>query len=277
MSTTTASASLAHWSEAGRSGMDAFYHLATVDYFHLAQSQDWAAFFQALQAGRDTPLKLLDVACGSGKFPAALMRHAGLGSAGLAPIDYALLDPSGFSIAEARGVLEPPFVAADEYELPLQALDVPAGAFDVVWATHALYAIPAAELPEALSKFLGAMGGPGFIAHAKEASHYIRFDRMFREALGKSERVPYSTGEEVVAALEALGAKVSVETITYETTASAEDRAQVEGFLQRCVFDDTLSLAEMEADPVLGAYLAKCQREDRWAFQQSVALISITA
>ena len=51
-------------------------------------------------------LKLLDVACGSGKFPSALFKYSKLADAKILPIEYALLDPSSFSIKEARKVLQ---------------------------------------------------------------------------------------------------------------------------------------------------------------------------
>ena len=49
---------------------------------------------------------------------------------------------------------------------------------------------------------------------------------------------------------------------------------RAEGFLQRCAFDDTVSLEEMEAAPVLGEYLASCRRPDgSYVFSTEVALL----
>ena len=60
--------------------------------------------------------------------------------------------------------------------------------------------------------------------------------------------------------------------ITYETGTSERD--VVEGFLQRCAFDTTASLEEMEAAPVLGEYLASCRRSDgSYVFSHEVALL----
>jgi hypothetical protein len=66
----TAQRSLEHWSEAGRAEMQAFYALATEGYRRLA-ARDWAADLRARATGGR--VRLLDVACGSGKFPAALL------------------------------------------------------------------------------------------------------------------------------------------------------------------------------------------------------------
>jgi hypothetical protein len=71
----TAQRSLAHWSEAGRTGMQAFYALATEDYRQLALARDWTADLR--EQAVDQQVRLLDVACGSGRFPAALLAHWG--------------------------------------------------------------------------------------------------------------------------------------------------------------------------------------------------------
>ncbi|MGY9063474.1 MAG: hypothetical protein ACKVG1_14470, partial [Rhodospirillales bacterium] len=60
-----------HWSEAGRREMEDFYALASVDYQHLAEAIDWKVWFETRQKEVGLrSLQLLDVACGSGKFPA---------------------------------------------------------------------------------------------------------------------------------------------------------------------------------------------------------------
>lgn len=271
--------SCAHWSEAKRRGMEDFYALATADYRHLAEARDWRAFLEERQrAVGERPVRLLDVACGSGKFPAALVRHAGVSAAAVRPIDYALLDPSPFSLAEARAALSPPFEAGADFEVPLQDLDVPAGAFDVVWATHALYAIPEEALPAALERFLSAMrGGVGVIAHAATDSHYLRWHALYREAFQDGAGAPFTSAEAILAALERLDASVETRFLTYETTAPAGEDERVEGFLQRCVFDDSVPLETMRAREPTAGYLAACRDETGWRFPQRVALVTVRA
>ena len=265
-----------HWSEAGRAEMDAFYTLATEDYRHLAEANDWSAWLAQHQRGAgDRSLRLLDVACGSGKFPTALRLHAGIETANIAPIAYDLLDPSAFSIAEARAALGPPFVAGAEFETPLQDFAVPADPYDIVWATHALYAVPLAELDAAMERFIAAIGGTGFIANAVADSHYIRFYRAFLDRFhgGTGER--YRTGEEIVASLRRLGATVTLREISY--VQRCDDDVVVEGYLQRCAFDDTVSLEAMRATPLMAAYLDGCRADGSWAFAQRVAMIFVTS
>ncbi|WP_174297712.1 class I SAM-dependent methyltransferase [Sphingomonas bacterium] len=264
-----------HWSEASRAEMDAFYALATDDYRHLAEAKDWATWLADRQrAAGNRPLRLLDVACGSGKFPTALRRHAGVEDAGIGPIDYDLLDPSAFSIAEARAALGLPFVPAAEFETPLQGFTTPDRPYDIVWATHALYAVPLAELDAAMEAFVRAIGGIGFIANAMADSHYIRFYRVFLDSFRGGEGEAYRTGEEIAASLRRLGASVEVQEVAYSQ--KSDDDAVVEGYLQRCAFDDTVPLASMRSTGPLAAYLEGCRSGGGWRFEQRVAMLFVT-
>ena len=262
----TAQRSLDHWSEAGRVEMEAFYALAAEDYRQLAAAADWPA----LLAARVRPgWRLLDVACGSGKFPAALLRDTALAALPALPVD--LLDPSAFSVAEAKGVLAPPLVAGRELVVTLQDLPRELGPYEVVWAMHALYAVPPDELPAAATRFVEALapGGLGVVGQATAASHYLAFYDAYRA--GVREATPYTTAEQVRDALRAAGADVREQRVRYTT--GSTDRAVVEGFLQRCAFDSTITLEQMEATPVLGDYLATCRSGPAWTFGHEVALL----
>ena len=271
--------SCAHWSEAKRGEMEAFYALATADYRVIAEAFDWRGWLEARQrAIGDRSLRLLDVACGSGKFPVALAAHAGVGDAEIRPVAYSLLDPSAFSIREARAALPAPFRPDGEYEVALQDLACPRGAFDIAWATHALYAIPPREMEAAIGRFLHALGddGIGVIAHSAADGHYIRFHQHFLDAFGGDPAHRYSSAEQVQAALEAHGASVDTREIAYENGVPEQAREQVEGFLQRCAFDDRFSLEAMRATEPLASYLAPCLRDGHWRFPQRVHLMMVT-
>ncbi len=276
--TDTAAASLAHWSEAGRRGMEAFYALATEDYRQLAGARDWSGTMADLAAGGDR-VRLLDVACGSGKFPAALLATPAVAAlAGSLTVETDLLDPSRFSLDEARGRLAPPFVGAADHECTLQDLEVRPGGWDLVWSTHGLYALPADDLAAGMTRFVEAIapGGLGIVAQATSSSHYLVVDEAFRRSFDpEGRRTPYTSAEQVRVALEALPVTVTEELLTYRTSVAQDDRETAEGFLQRCVFDDSVSLDQMVADPVVGGYLASCSEDGRWVFDHQVALISV--
>jgi SAM-dependent methyltransferase len=269
----TEARSLAHWDEAGRAGMEAFYALAVEDYRQMVAARPWATDLRT--SARNGRVRVLDVACGSGKFPAELMRRGLASEVDGMPVEIDLLDPSAFSIAEARSVLGPPFALRAEHEVRLQDLDPTIGGFDVAWATHALYAIPPAEIGDGIARMVAAQrpGGFGAIVHATTASHYLRFAEAFRAAFAP-EATPFTSAEQVTDALRAAGVEPSATTIRY--TVGSEDRAVLEGFLQRCVFDDTVDLAAMEAREPLAGYLAACRDGGGYRFEQEVHVITWT-
>ena len=86
---------------------------------------------------------------------------------------------------------------------------------------------------------------------------------------GCADATPYTTAEMVAASLRTAGMDVREQVITYETGTS--DRDVAEGFLQRCAFDDTVSLEEMEAAPVLGEYLRRPHGPNPTCFSNEVA------
>jgi SAM-dependent methyltransferase len=274
----TADRSLQHWSEDGRRTMDAFYVLATQDYRELVAARDWAAELRA--RSRDGRLRLLDVACGSGKFPSALLAAGLPDTLADVRIEVDLLDPSAFSLAEARQVLHPPFVARDDLQIGLEHLDVTDRADDVAWATHALYALPPELLGDGLARMDATLrpGGWGVIAHATSRSHYLAVYEAYR-ASHAPQATPYTTAEEVADRLRGVGIEPEVQVLRYRT--GTDDPAVAEGFLQRCLFDDGISLATMLApgptSDALAGYLDSCRDGDGWHFDHEVHLLSWTS
>lgn len=274
----TPARSLAHWSEESRAEMDAFYALARRDYERLARGfVDHSAWLRRVADGRRR-ITLLDVACGSGKFPEALQEFGGVGAlSGELQIDYDLLDPSPFSLLEAAGVLSPPFVEAARHETLVEELDDAVGPFDVVWATHALYSLTPDAIRAAAARMLAALtpGGALLIAQGCRESHYLRFYRHYLQDLRDGQGTSYAASEDLAEALRVSGAEPHAVRLSYDHTAALEDAVTVEGYLQRCAFDDSVSLEEMMAAPHLGPYLSDCRDEDRglWRFHQEVDVL----
>jgi SAM-dependent methyltransferase len=278
----TAARSLAHWSEESRAEMDAFYALARRDYERLARGfVDHSAWLRRVADGRRR-ITLLDVACGSGKFPEALQEFGGVGAlSGELQIDYDLLDPSPFSLVEAAQALRSPFVAAARHEALVEELDAGVGPFDVVWATHALYSLTPAAVRAAIARMLAALapGGALLIAQGSREGHYLRFYRYFLDDVRDGHGTLYAASEDLAEALRACGAHPQTVRLSYDHTTALENAVTVEGYLQRCAFDDSVSLQEMMTRPHLGAYLRDCRDEAAglWRFHQEVDVLLLGA
>jgi hypothetical protein len=84
--------------------------------------------------------------------------------------------------------------------------------------------------------------------------------------------VPFTSAGQVRVALAAAGVAPTVTTMRYDV--GHADRAVVEGFLQRCVFDDSVPLDRMEDEGSVGAYLAGCVDGEGYRFTQVVDVIT---
>jgi len=279
----TAARSLARWSEEGRPEMRAFYAFAQLDYELLAGVADWGSALRRAheRRGDSEPLKLLDVACGSGRFPSTLLKRTDLSTLDEPGVAYDLLDPSPFSLVEAAGSLRAPLAPAARFETTLEDLDPAAGPWDVVWATHALYALRAEALTAAAERFVSGLtpAGLGFLAQGAQDGHYLTVYRAFLEGVYGGVGTPYLSGEVVAnalrAAAEPLGWNASLRMLTYEHIVSYDETELLEGYLRRCLFDDDLTLDEMLAAPVLGPYLAGCRDDDAGAYRFGQAAVCL--
>jgi SAM-dependent methyltransferase len=258
--------------------MDAFYAMARRDYERLARGfVNHSAWLRRVADGR-RGITLLDVACGSGKFPEALQEFGGVGALSRElQIDYDLLDPSPFSLMEAARVLRPPFVVAARHQTLVEELDDGVGPFDVVWATHALYALAPGAVRAAAARMLAAVapGGALLIAQGSREGHYLRFYRHFLDDIRDGQGTLYTASEDLAEALRACGARPHTVRLSYDHTTALVNAITVEGYLQRCAFDDSVTLQEMMMAPHLGAYLRGCRDEDGglWRFHQEVDVL----
>ena len=89
--------------------------------------------------------------------------------------------------------------------------------------------------------------------------------------------MPYSSAELIAETFKAMGVDFTVKQISYQNTALENASEQVEGYLQRCIFDDTIGLDAMLQSPVTGPYLNECLLNGVWSFDQQVMLFFITA
>jgi hypothetical protein len=85
----------------------------------------------------------------------------------------------------------------------------------------------------------------------------------------------YAASEDLAESLRAGGADPHAVRLSYDHTTALDNAITVEGYLQRCAFDDSVSRQEMMTTPHLGAYLRDC-RDDAaglWRFHQEVDVL----
>jgi hypothetical protein len=115
------------------------------------------------------------------------------------------------------------------------------------------------------------------IAQGSREGHYLRFYRHFLDDLREAQGTLYAASEDLAEALRACGAEPHAVRLSYDHTTALDNAITVERYLQRCVFDDSVSLQEMMAAPHLGAYLRDCRDEaaGMWRFHQEVDVLLV--
>ena len=119
--------------------------------------------------------------------------------------------------------------------------------------------------------------GVGFIAHASAQSHYLQFYQHYLAGFKEGVGEPYTDSEQITSILTQMELSLEVKEINYTNGAPETEDLQVERYLQRCVFDDTVSLKQMLNNPVTGPYLESCRKNGMWQFAQRVDMIFVNA
>ena len=112
------------------------------------------------------------------------------------------------------------------------------------------------------------------MAQGLRDGHYVGFYDRFRDAFLDGGGTPYSDGAQVEAGLRALGMRVRTRILEYDTVVPGDRSALLESYLQRCAFDDSVSLENMLTTEPLAAYLQTCYRQDsdEYHFEQRIGL-----
>ena len=74
-----------------------------------------------------------------------------------------------------------------------------------------------------------------------------------------------------------MGLPLEIKELTYTNGVPEDMEIEVEQYLQRCVFDDTVSLNQMLTNSITGPYLESCRKNGMWQFSQHVDMIFINA
>lgn len=238
------------------------------DYRQLAQKFDWrnvisSIYYQNLQHRDNPTLKILDVACGTGRWLQSFQYYVQPKLTEFHPlkITYDLLDYSEIALLQAREKINYPLGLGSQFVSTIQDTNLAKGSYDVLWSMHGFYAMPRQELAVILEKMVSSLNdeGVGFIAQANRESFYISFYDRYLKSFhdGKGER--FTSAEDIVEALEALGIEYQVNVIRYDEIIPVDDLARVEHY----IFNEaTINSFSKEDAPELESSVVNIQLED---------------
>ncbi|MEM9218350.1 MAG: methyltransferase domain-containing protein [Cyanobacteria bacterium P01_F01_bin.150] len=267
-----------------------------VDYWQLARQFDWPRTFlnqfqQTLNRhSQASPLRLLDVACGTGRWLQAFHHYVQLDET-IGSIIYDALDPCESAIAQVNQKMYHPFQQESQYVSTIQDAELPSQSYDLLWSMHGFYMVPRQDLGLVLQKCVDALSdtGMGFIALATRQSFYVDFYEQYRHIFEEGKGDRFTSAEDIVAALVSCEIPHKVHRIVYEEPISVNDLEGVEHYIKNEATinsfnkdketnelkeSQTITLNQLLSHPEMERYLTSLRRNSFYYFPQEIWLIA---
>ncbi|NEO59796.1 MAG: methyltransferase domain-containing protein [Moorea sp. SIO4G2] len=263
-----------------------------IDYWQLAQRFDWSATFlsQYHRGKSSSDLRLLDVACGTGRWLEAFSHYIQLDQ-GIDNVVYDCLDPCGSSISQASKKIPLLFQRGNQYVNTIQGAKLESNAYDLLWSMHGFYMIPRQDLKPVLKKCASLLNdtGVGFIGLATRKSFYVDFYEQYLQIFKDGKGEGFTSAEDVIESLGECGIQHQVHRIFYEEPIKADDYAALEHYIKNeatvnCFNKDkeaeqlseskNITLEDLLSHPEMERYLNSLLRNSVYYFPEEIWLIS---
>jgi SAM-dependent methyltransferase len=254
----------------GTLDVEQWFRVADVDYLALLRARPPQAFVPS----GSRHVRLLDIGCGTGRFP-ALLRPA---LDATARITYDAVDPSDHCLRLARDSLRRPYEAGQVWQCGAEELAgiAPSQPYDRIWAMHSLYFLPAPAMAGVLQQLrrLLAPQGRALVYIATRESFYGRAHKAYRQVFS-TPLLPFLLAEDWTGACAASGGAWTQQTLHFEHTIAVDDTALLQSYLQKCVLDPSRSLADWLRHDDLRSLLEGAREGALYRFAQAVTLFEL--
>ncbi|GJL54564.1 MAG: hypothetical protein NPIRA02_16960 [Nitrospirales bacterium] len=253
---------------------DLWFRVAERDYTELIRAFDFDTLFSSF----DRPITLLDVGCGTGKFPTMLCPHLSQNI----HVQYDYLDPSQHSLDELQKTLTAPFTPRTALQSTLESLErscCPSEGYQIIWCLQSLYCIEHDALKtitNQLQALLNPRNGLALIYLAASDAFYHRLYNLYNQAWYPDTRLPYITAEDMTKTFDALHIAYGVKKLHFPHIISCSEPHVLDNYINQCVFD-TNAYANLQAHTALTEFLNTFNNGEQYTFPQDVWLIMFGA
>ena len=248
---------------------EAWFKIVETDYAQLIEAIDWHQLFSQ----QKSDFQILDVGCGTGRFPKMLQPAL----PPKARIHYDYLDPSQYCLTTCQQALKPPFLPRQAWQTTLEHAEehlVPE-TYDCAWAIQSLYCLESTHMSAALKLLMNSLHpsrGTACLVLTKHSAFFHHVHQTFFEHCTEYLPAPYLTAESVVASLEAIGAINIIRELPCTHTISIREDRLLEQYLQQSVMD-TMPLPKWRENPKLREFLDGYRHGDVYQFPNPYWLI----
>lgn len=254
--------------------LESWFKVTLIEYLTLIQQFDFRKLFLELSANSSNSLNLLDIGCGTAKFPSLLHGSVEPGIA----INADLVDVSDYCLVEAAKVYNKlnGFRSRSLYNCSVENIGkiVPSTLkYDVIWAVHSLYNLNLGQLHKLLPELqeLLAPRGKFLIYQLAQNSCYTEIYQHYLSHFPDAHsQTNYLTAEMIEGALDFLKIKHAVKVINLNHRVACDDERVLENYLKKCVLDNRINVFEL-----FDCKLKKFAVAKEYVFPQEVHLITI--
>jgi SAM-dependent methyltransferase len=247
-----------------------WFSITEIDYTDLMQKLNFKELFSLFAA----PIELLDIGCGSGRFPSILRQHLSNDYS----INYDYLDPWEDKLVETEQALSELYSLRKRLCTSVESLDptdCPADGYDLLWSMHSFYYVERDSLKDTLEKLRNLVKtreGIALIYLSSRDAFYNQFYELYLRQTGINGDL-FVCAEEIVRALDSIGIESTILTVDTQHKIPLCDERLLERYIQGCAMKAD-AYQNVKSDKLLTDFVDSFKGPSHYQFPQSLKLIA---